>query len=479
MLTQEDKMIKKILIIALAISTITSNAQNEVDALRYATQNVIGTAKYSAMGGAFGSLGGEFSALSSNPAGIGMYQFGEVSFTPSFNLNTTKSYYDNSNLSSYESRLAIGNLGLVFTIPQNNLDWKRINLAIGWNQLANYDNTIQIERINSQNSIVDRILEITNGTIQEDLTNPYSLMAWNTFLIDPLVNNNGDTINGEYISNFSANSKLQSKDITRVGDMNEFILSMGGSYKEKLYVGVTIGIPTFEYYEYSEYTERETSDTSNNLREMFFSEEISAYGTGYNLKAGFIYRLSEKIKIGGAIHTPTFFGIEEDYNTSIITFSKDTARYDDMGYFSPFNYNLITPLKASISASTNFNNLLIAAEYELIDYSTSEYFSSGFENENLTIANIYQRTENIKIGAEITITPFVLRSGYSKYGSAFTEKDFSTEKYSYGIGLNNGNYFIDVTYVLSQGSEEYILFNDPIPLVNTYHNLLFTLGLRY
>ena len=36
-----------------------------------------------------------------------MYQFGEITLTPSFNLNTTKSYTNASNLSSYESRLSI------------------------------------------------------------------------------------------------------------------------------------------------------------------------------------------------------------------------------------------------------------------------------------------------------------------------------------------------------------------------------------
>ena len=103
MWTQEDKMIKRFLGIAIAISTITANAQNEVDALRYSTQNLSGTARYSAMGGAFGSLGGEFSTLSSNPAGIGMYQFSELTFTPSLNLNATKSYYNGNNLYAYKS----------------------------------------------------------------------------------------------------------------------------------------------------------------------------------------------------------------------------------------------------------------------------------------------------------------------------------------------------------------------------------------
>lgn len=464
--------------IAFAISIIIVNAQNESDALRYSTQNLTGTARYSAMGGAFGSLGGEFSTLSSNPAGIGMYQYAELTLTPTFHLNSTKSYYNTSGFSSYKSGINMGNLGLIFTSPQKDSKWKRINLGIGWNQLANYNNTIKIEGVNSQSSIVDRIIAITNGTLTSDLINgygnSYSQMAWNTYLIDPSL------VDGEYVSNFSPNSKLQSKTTNSNGGMSEFLISIGGAYQERIYIGATIGIPTIDYYEYSEYTEREISDTSNNLRKMLLSEEISALGTGYNLKVGIIYRLSEKMKIGGSLHTPTFFNIEEDYNTSITTFFKDSTLYYSMGYFSLFNYDLITPLKAIISASAIFNDILISGEYELIDYSTSEYLTTDFENENLTITNIYKKTENIKIGAEMTIKPFVLRAGYAKFGSPFIAKDFSRENFSYGIGINNGAYFIDISYILSQGANEHLLYNEaPISLVNTNHNLLLTLGFRY
>ena len=124
-------MINRFSAIALAIiSIITVNAQTEIDALRYSTHNLTGTARYTAMGGAFGSLGGEFSTLSSNPAGIGMYQFTELTFSPTFNLNSTKSYYNNSNLFAYRSGFSVGNLGLILTMPQNNDDWKRINIGI-------------------------------------------------------------------------------------------------------------------------------------------------------------------------------------------------------------------------------------------------------------------------------------------------------------------------------------------------------------
>ena len=476
----------QLLFAALAIS-ITINAQNEIDALRYSTQNLLGTARYTSMAGAFGSLGGDFSGLSSNPAGIGMYQFSEFTFTPTLNLNSTNSYYNTSHIKSYQQGMSVGNLGFVFSMPKNNADWKRINIGIGWNLLANYDNNIKIEGTNYERSFDDIVLEITTGTLIGELTNGdgnnISQMAWNTYLIDPLYINDTTISDGEYISNFLSEEKIQKKIYKSIGGMNEFIFSLGGSFKEKLYLGGTIGIPTINYYENSEYLESIRNDTSINLQRMLYTEEISVYGTGLNLKIGAIYRLTETIKIGGSIHTPTFFSIEEDYNTSITTFFKDSTLNYSLGRLNPFIYDLITPLKASISGSTIFNNIILSGEYEFIDYSTIEYFTSDFERENITIANIYQSTENIKLAAEISIKPFVLRAGYSKYGSAFKENDFSRENFSYGIGINNGRYFFDLAYILSQGKNQDLLYGiqeaNPIVLVNTNHNLIFTLGFRY
>lgn len=482
---QEDNMKYIYLIIAITISTITADAQNEIDALRYSTNYLSGTARYSAMGGAFGSLGGESATLSSNPAGLGMYQFSEFTFSPSLNLNTTRSYYNNSQLSSYKSSMSISNLGLVFAMHNTDSEWRRVNIGIGWNQLGNYNNEIEITGINNDNSIVDNILEVTNGILIGDLTegSPYSQMAWETYLINPFISDTGGLINGQYVSNFSSEAKSQRKVVKNTGGMNELVFSIGSSYQENIYIGATIGIPTINYYEYSEYTEDEISDTSNNLRGMLFSEEISSYATGYNLKIGAIYRLSEKIKIGGAIHTPTFFSLEENYNTSITTFFKDSTLEYSMGYMSPFNYNLVTPLKAIVSASTLFNNIIISAEYELIDYTKTKFFTANFEEENAIIKNIYKKTENIKIGSELIIKPFVLRAGYAKYGSAFKIKDFSRENFSYGLGINTGNYFFDFAYILSQSANEHLLYSEeyiaPIDLVTTNHSLLFTVGFRY
>lgn len=482
-------MIKRILGIAIAIST-TLNAQNEVDALRYSIQENLGTARYSAMGGAFGSLGGEFSALSLNPAGIGMYQFSEFTFTPTFNLYSTKSYFKGTNTTDYNTGLDIGNLGLVFTIPKRDTDWKRINIAIGWNQLASYDRNIIIEGYNNTSSLADNILEYAQGNTVDNLNSFHGSPAFWSDLID-LENN--DTINGwyandngSYISHVSSNSnKMQAKHMQTSGGENEFVFSVGGSYNEQLYIGASIGFPSINYYENTIYSEHSFEDTINGLSGFDYQEELTTYGNGMNLKVGAIFRVNESFKIGASVHSPTYYNIEETYSTLITTHFNEVS-YTEDSPVNYFEYKLQTPWKVNLSASTILNkNILISGDYEIIDYSSVRMNSDSyrFTDENDIISNLYQKNENIKIGAEMNIKPFILRAGYAKLGSAFANKDFSRENFSYGLGINNGGYYFDIAYVLSQGANEHLLYSEeyivPTSLVSTNHSLIFTIGFRY
>ena len=281
-------MKKKLLTLTIiALSSITLFAQNEIDALRFSQDAPLGTARFTAMSGAFGSLGGEFSALSLNPAGIGMYQFSEFSFTPSLNLNSTTSYYGNKE-TDYKSALKIGNVGVVFSSPIENSEWKRINFAIGWNQLANYNNSIRIQGENNTTSLADNILDLSQGNSISELNTFYSAPAFWTDLID-LSDNSIDTTtnwyaqdNGNYISHVKGNSsKSQTKNINSSGGKNELIFSIGSSFNEQLYLGATIGIPTLDYYEKSTYSETNFEDTINGLQGFDFQEELNVYGACY------------------------------------------------------------------------------------------------------------------------------------------------------------------------------------------------------
>ena len=74
---------KKLIITLIACLGLTalSQAQYVDQALRFSQQNFGSTARSKAMGGAFGALGGDFSSLSINPAGIAIYQRSEMTTT--------------------------------------------------------------------------------------------------------------------------------------------------------------------------------------------------------------------------------------------------------------------------------------------------------------------------------------------------------------------------------------------------------------
>ena len=64
---------KKILFTILSLVVYNVSAQNYKDALRYSTEDLTGTARFKGMSGAFGAIGGDFSAININPAGSSVF----------------------------------------------------------------------------------------------------------------------------------------------------------------------------------------------------------------------------------------------------------------------------------------------------------------------------------------------------------------------------------------------------------------------
>jgi hypothetical protein len=67
-------MIRNIFSVFLIATALSVNAQSHQDALFFSETDVVGTARTAAMGNAFGALGADISVLSTNPAGLGVYQ---------------------------------------------------------------------------------------------------------------------------------------------------------------------------------------------------------------------------------------------------------------------------------------------------------------------------------------------------------------------------------------------------------------------
>jgi hypothetical protein len=90
-----------------------------------------GNARYVSTGGAFGALGGNLSALSTNPASIGIYRRSEFSFSPALTIGQTEVTPEgarsrNSDLWNFN----MGNFGMVgaFDISKSDSpnEWKMV-----------------------------------------------------------------------------------------------------------------------------------------------------------------------------------------------------------------------------------------------------------------------------------------------------------------------------------------------------------------
>ena len=66
-------MKKYIFLFALGLTASIAQSQEVSDALLYSQENLNGTARFRAMSGAFGALGGDLSSINVNPAGSAVF----------------------------------------------------------------------------------------------------------------------------------------------------------------------------------------------------------------------------------------------------------------------------------------------------------------------------------------------------------------------------------------------------------------------
>ena len=123
-----------------------SNAQNTTDALRAGLDENTGTARFTALSGAMGALGGDFSATAKNPAGSAVFLNSRLTFSTSlFDVENNANYFGNSENSSTVSS-AINQMGGVFVINNYKEDsaYKKFTIGFNYDITKNLDNELYI-----------------------------------------------------------------------------------------------------------------------------------------------------------------------------------------------------------------------------------------------------------------------------------------------------------------------------------------------
>ena len=142
----------RIFLILLAILPFCIKGQNINDVYNISAVNYQGTAKSAAMGNAMGAVGEDISAISINPAGLGLYRKSSFAFTPSLLTTYTKSEYFGNTEHDNRTCLNINNLGYVVTNKSKNV---KVNWAWAMNKTNNFNNRTFVNGFNPNNSLID------------------------------------------------------------------------------------------------------------------------------------------------------------------------------------------------------------------------------------------------------------------------------------------------------------------------------------
>jgi hypothetical protein len=486
---------KKKITISILLLTIatTINAQTDVDAVRYAGNSITGSARFTAMGGAFGALGGDFSTLSYNPAGIAIYRSSEFIFSPSVFASTTKSNFLGHSTDEQKYNFNIGNTGLIYTkkigYDETTPGWKSWNFGLGYNRLNNFHTQSFYQGQNLSNSLLDNFAQNSYGTDYQNLDPFYEQLAYYDSLISPDINN-------QYYGLIPNGKEVQRRSAETEGAIGETVFSFGANYSNKFYLGATLGFKSLRYVQTSNYEEFDPDTSIPNLKSFNFQEDYYTRGSGFDFKFGMIYKATDNLRFGLAVKTPTWYSLHDDYKTSMVSYldSGITSIYANESPDGAYDYDYTSPFRFIASTAFVFEkDGLICVDYEFTDISDARFNAGGsaFVDVNSLIRDKYKETHTVRLGTEWLYQQLSFRGGYSFTTTPFNNSfkagsfDFSKNSFSAGIGIKENNLFFDLGYVYTKSLEyyqPYTLSDETVPGVKSEvisSNFVFTFGIKF
>lgn len=455
--------------------------QTAEDALRYSSISPIGTARFAGTGGSMSPLGVDFTTTSTNPAGIGWVRNGYAVLTASYQAeNIASTLLNGAGNDPFDlgvGQLSLPSFGLVFSSQTNSVNWSTFNFAVGLNRLADFNETISF-RGRSAGSIMESFVEDANDGIFSDFRNNLAFEA-EAILEDSL----------GFFSDFESNPNgfvRREGQVVRTGSINEFVLSFGGNYREKLMWGLTLGIPFATYREERRYDEIDDEQEIDFFDDLSFDENLDVSGSGVNFKVGLIYRPTQALRISLAAHSPTFWSFDETYETTFTYNFTDNGVAEGGTALSPisdFAYNLQTPwrLMGGIGSVINKRGF-VALDVEYVNYAGNQFsyddFTEAADEVNQEIDNLLEGAFSLSLGGEYNLDPVQVRAGVNVRQSPVVGDDEVFLNLSAGVGYRFDRFFVDFAYRYgsqTQIFQPYTTFAvepQQIETVFTQHNFL-------
>ena len=510
------------------------SAQGVADIMQYANTDIVGTARYMGMAGAFNALGGDISTLSQNPAGIGIYRSSEVVVTAELGGVETQSQigsnsYRTTGTDITKSKFNIGanNLGYVGTFFTGNRDGLiSFNVGFAYNRQAYQKRRYGVAQNNMRNGVSDYIADLTNqwGGSSSDLSlpssgssnsyDPYydssapwlSILGYNAYVINPKSGSSNSYL-GLYANdgNMLIDGELAVSESRRI---DEYTFNVGGNVSNLVYWGLGIGVSDITQTQRITYDEYYYTSSSSDYQNFRLNNYLKTTGTGVNAKFGLIVRPAPQFRFGMAIHTPTWYQMSDNYGAEMQSYNVEELNGQNTGFiYTPndvWDYKLRTPWKFQFGAAYIIGRSgLISFDYEHCDYSymhlsSDDGYYNTYSATNADIKNQLQGVNTFRVGGEFRLAPELsVRLGYANVSSAFTEAvrdnnsmiytsgtvpnyviDRGSQYFTGGLGFRQGSFFADAAFVWKTNRQDaYLLpavWDSSSVIVESVRSRLFT-----
>ncbi|PQL95042.1 OmpP1/FadL family transporter [Apibacter adventoris] len=381
-----------------------------------------GTARYIGMGESMGALGGDISAVETNPAGLGIFRNSVANLTLGVLSNKNKATMKNS-YSNTDTNFNFSNAGFVMAFGDES---DRLKLNLGVN---------------------------------------YSYQRLDNDVVFPYNENYVYTINNQ---EFDFNSYEQSVD----GYKSKLKFSIATNFDDVIYFGLGLDWHYISMDRMDSYSDRLLSD--NNLG--YFYRQGTPYSqdaNGFGLSVGVIGKVFPELRLGAAYHSPIWWSdIDTGYNYFTAEVSKDNVLNWDIYYGYYDKYKVTAPGKLVLSAAyasdiVNDDNSL-AFNFDFINYFNKDYEFKGspdYRLNNTFVDNYMHDSQEYRAGIEYRFKELKVRAGYAYMSSpvkdnTITGFNYETgtdsmvknymagekNKFSFGLGYDIGQFFADFAY---------------------------------
>ena len=296
------------------------------DYTRLSERTIIGTARYVGMSGAMTAIGGDPSAVTDNPAGLGLYRRAEAMATMDIGIDRT--LQTGQEKTGKTLRFSLAQASAVFSLG----DFSKDDGLIAYNFMISYKR---------------------HRTFFRD----YYGYAGSGSALAPLLSN-ADVEWDIAIPNHRTHDSNAFRLYER-GQVNEFGLDWAMNYSNKLYFGLGLRIHSYSLTEDALYQEVYGKDS------LYNKSYVSHSGVGVGVAAGFIYRPLSWLRLGLAIHTPTL-GSLRTYTDGKLQTKTDTLGTSNAPSLAFRDMDFHLPVHLSTSAAFQIGAYgMIALQYDL------------------------------------------------------------------------------------------------------------------